>query len=355
MANNTDISISDESARAIRIWLLVIIGLIFAMVMLGGATRLTNSGLSITEWKPILGAIPPLTDADWLDAFDKYKKIPEYKLENEGMSLSEFKYIYWWEWSHRFLGRFVGIVFFIPMLFFWIGGHLNRPLKFKLMVLFILGGLQGALGWYMVQSGLVKRVDVSQYRLAAHLGLAVFLIGAVYWVYLDLLKRLGQSITARLLRVKLWGTVLVAAIFSQILLGALVAGIHAGKSHNTWPLMDGKIIPDGLAAMSPWYLNFFENVLTVQFDHRMLGYLIFVLVIVQIYLVASRMGEGRHLSSIVLLFLAVVGQIVLGVWTLLTLVPLSLGLYHQAGAVIVLLISLTHLHSLYYPRKHVHH
>ncbi len=353
MTNNVEINIDESSSNAIRLWLLIIIGLIFTMVLVGGATRLTNSGLSITEWKPIMGAIPPLSEQDWQSAFDKYKAIPEYKAENEGMSLNEFKLIFWWEWSHRFLGRVIGLVFFLPMLFFWISGKLNRSLKIKLSGLFILGGLQGGLGWYMVKSGLVDRVDVSQYRLAAHLGLAVFIMAATYWVYLSLQKPVGQSFSARLLRVKLWGTTLVVAIFFQILLGALVAGIHAGKSHNTWPLMDGKLLPDGLVSMSPWYLNFFENVLTVQFDHRILAYAIFFLCMMQIYLVTTRMGEGRHLRSIALLFLAIVGQIALGVWTLLAHVPFALGIYHQAGAIIVLMVAITHLHSLYYPRKQI--
>ncbi len=351
MANNPGISISEKSEKSIRLWLLTIIGLIFAMVLVGGATRLTNSGLSITEWKPIMGAIPPLSESDWNIAFQKYKAIPEYKIENKGMSLSEFKLIFWWEWAHRFMGRFIGLAFFVPMLFFWFSGQLNRPLKFQLSGLFILGGLQGALGWYMVKSGLVDRVDVSQYRLTAHLGLAVLIMAAIYWVYLGLQKQVGKKIEARLLRVKLWGSILVAAIFCQILLGALVAGIHAGKAHNTWPLMEGRLIPEGLGVLSPWYLNFFENTLTVQFDHRVLAYGIFILAIVQVYLVATRMGEGRHLRSVAMLFLAIIGQIALGVWTLLSAVPFSLGIWHQALALIVLLISLTHLHSLYNPRK----
>ena len=322
------------------------------MVLVGGATRLTDSGLSITEWKPILGAIPPLTDQAWQIAFEKYKQIPEYKLQNAGMSLSEFKFIFWWEWAHRFLGRFIGIAFFIPMMWFWFTGKLTGKLKIKLSFLFILGGLQGALGWYMVQSGLVDRVDVSQYRLAAHLGLAIFIFACTYWVYLGLEKTDGiRSVFSNLSIVQISGAGLIIAIFLQIILGAFVAGLHAGKAHNTWPLMDGQIIPDGLLSMSPFYLNFFENALTVQFDHRVLAYIITAWCILQIFWVAKYMGEGRHLRSAALLMLAVTAQVGLGIWTLLYQVPISLGLLHQAGALVVLLIGLTHLHSLFYPRK----
>ena len=343
---------SIDELKPVATWLLFICFLIFVMVLVGGATRLTDSGLSITEWLPIMGAIPPLTEQDWAIAFNKYKQIPEYKLENQGMSLSEFKFIFWWEWSHRFMGRFIGVVFFIPMLWFWLTGRLNNQLKIKLLILFFLGGIQGALGWYMVQSGLVDRVDVSQYRLAAHLGLAVFIFAATYWVYLGLEKSRGiRSVFKNINTTKLSGTGLTILIFLQIVLGAFVAGLHAGRAHNTWPLMDGQIIPDGLLQMSPWYLNFFENSLTVQFDHRVLAYIILLWACVQTYMVAKNMGEGRHLHSISLLLLAIFAQISLGIWTLLEVVPLSLGLLHQGGALILLLISLTHLHSLYYPRK----
>ncbi len=341
---------TENDNNLIGLWLLTICLLIFSMVIIGGATRLTNSGLSITEWKPIMGAIPPLTDQDWHVAFEKYKLIPEYKLENRGMSLNEFKYIFWWEWFHRFLGRFIGIVFLVPMLLFWVSGKFTLDLKLKCSALFILGGLQGALGWYMVKSGLVDRVDVSQYRLAAHLGLAIFIFAATYWVYLGLKPiTYHQEKLTRMGFVKFSGTVLVIGLFLQIVLGAFVAGLHAGLSHNTWPLMDGSIIPAGLFTMSPWYLNFFENVLTVQFNHRMLAYVLLIWTCYHLYLVANCMGEGRHLWSIALLLIGLLMQIALGIWTLLAIVPISLGLVHQAGALFVLLIAITHLHSLYYP------
>lgn len=343
----------NDEYKPVRIWLMTIITLVFAMVIVGGATRLTNSGLSITEWKPILGAIPPLGEQDWQEAFSKYKQIPEYKIENSGMSLSEFKFIYWWEWSHRFLGRFIGVVFFIPFLYFWLTGALKTTsLKLKLFALFILGGLQGGMGWYMVMSGLVDRTDVSQYRLAAHLGLAVFIMVCTYWVYMGLKSNPGQLMNrAKTGLATVTGAVLAVLVFLQILLGGLVAGIHAGKSHNTWPLMDGQFIPDGLGAMTPWYLNIFENAMTVQFDHRMLAYLIFFAAIFQVWLVATRMGEGRHLSSVVMLFLLILVQIGLGIWTLLAVVPLDLALIHQGGALFVMLMSTAHLYSLCHARE----
>ncbi len=346
-------SMTHDEYKPVRLWLMTIVTLIFAMVIVGGATRLTNSGLSITEWQPILGAIPPLNDQDWQDAFSKYKQIPEYKIENSGMNLSEFKFIYWWEWSHRFLGRFIGLAFFIPFLFFLVTGRLkSTSLKLKLLALFILGGLQGGLGWYMVKSGLVDRTDVSQYRLAAHLGLAVFIMVCTYWVYLSLQHSPGSIMDrakARLATIS--GAVLAILVFLQILLGGLVAGIHAGKSHNTWPLMDGQLIPEGLGAMSPWYLNLFENAMTVQFDHRILAYVIFLWSILQIWLVATRMGEGKHLSTMAMLFILIIAQIGLGIWTLLAVVPLDLGLIHQGGALFVLLMSTSHLYSLCHARE----
>jgi len=266
----------DASHAALRLWLYAVAGLILAMVLVGGATRLTNSGLSITEWKPLLGTIPPLSAADWQDAFAKYQQIPEYQIINKGMSLADFKAIYWWEWAHRFLGRFIGAAFFVPFLIFWVRGAIPKGLMPKLAVIFLLGGAQGALGWYMVKSGLVDRTDVSQYRLAAHLGLAVLIYGATLWVAFGLSLRTpaAEPLPGRL---KAMAALFVGLVFLQIILGGFVAGTDAGLSHNTWPLMDGAIIPGGLGAMQPWYLNPFENVLTVQFDHRMLAYAIVLL------------------------------------------------------------------------------
>lgn len=328
---------------ALRIWLFAVAGLVFAMVIVGGATRLTDSGLSITEWQPLLGAIPPLSEAHWLEAFEKYKQIPEYKLINEGMSLSEFKAIYWWEWAHRFLGRFIGVAFFVPFLFFWLRGAIPAGLMPRLIALFLLGGAQGGLGWYMVQSGLVDRVDVSQYRLAAHLGLAVLIFGAMLWVAFGLGARLRASRAGG-------GLVAVAGVFAaliylQVLLGGFVAGTDAGLSHNTWPLMDGQIIPNGLLVMKPWYSNPFENVLTVQFNHRMLGYLIAVLAAFNLWL-AWRSDDAQARRLFLIAAAIVFGQIALGIFALLSQLQIGLALAHQAGALILFAFALYQLHAL---------
>ena len=218
-----------QGYAGVRLWLFVVAGLVTLMVIVGGATRLTDSGLSITEWQPIIGAIPPLSEADWQVAFDKYREIPQYRLVNKGMSLAEFKVIYWWEWGHRFLGRLIGFAFLIPFLFFWFTGRLTPRLIAKLAVIFVLGGLQGALGWYMVQSGLVDRVDVSQYRLAAHLGLAILIFGAVVWVAFDLAEDRAAGVSTQVLRNSALG--LTALVFLQIILGAFDRRRNCGLRH----------------------------------------------------------------------------------------------------------------------------
>ena len=331
--------------RALCIWLGVIAALIVAMILVGGATRLTDSGLSITEWQPIIGAIPPLSDFHWQEAFDAYKKIPEYTEINRGMSLDAFKSIYWWEWTHRFLGRFIGLVFLLPFIGFWIAGYIPRALMPRLMGLFVLGGLQGALGWYMVKSGLVERTDVSQYRLAAHFGLAMLIFGYTLW----LLFSLGAETRATRTRSHAIPATIGAAaaililVFIQLLAGALVAGIDGGLGLNTWPLIAGAFIPNGLGAVAPWYLNLFENPLTVQFDHRMLGYAVVVATIVQaLWLALKRGGQALAGSAATLAVLALL-QATLGVWTLLLAVPIELGLAHQAGAIFVFAAALYHL------------
>jgi len=325
--------------RALCIWLGVIAALIVAMILVGGATRLTDSGLSITEWQPIIGAIPPLSDAHWQEAFDAYKKIPEYTEINRGMSLDAFKSIYWWEWTHRFLGRFIGLVFLLPFIGFWIAGYIPRALMPRLLGLFVLGGLQGALGWYMVKSGLVERTDVSQYRLAAHFGLAMLIFGYTLWLLFGLgsAARKPRSVGASCVA----GGVLLL-VFLQLLAGALVAGIDGGLGFNTWPLIAGAFVPDGLGAVAPWYLNLFENPLTVQFDHRMLGYAVVVATIVQALWLALK-GDGQIIGSAVTLAVLALLQATLGVWTLLLAVPIELGLAHQAGAIFVFAAALYHL------------
>lgn len=325
----------------IRAWLFAMAGLIFCMVIVGGATRLTDSGLSITEWKPLLGAIPPLTHEAWLEAFEKYRAIPEYQLVNKGMSLAEFEFIYWWEWGHRFLGRFIGIAFLVPFLFFWLTGRIERQLVPRLAALFVLGGMQGALGWYMVKSGLVDRVDVSQYRLAAHLTLATIIFAAIFWTGLGI----GRAHPRGLPPVALRGLGIVALIIAQVALGGFVAGLDAGLGYNTWPLMDGQIVPQGLLATEPLWRNFFENALTVQFQHRVMAYLVILAIFAHIAF--SRLRRKQDQATIQtgrLMGAAVLVQAGIGIWTLLAHVPISLGLIHQGGALVLLAVALAHLH-----------
>jgi len=328
---------------AVKAWLWLVAALVFAMIVVGGATRLTDSGLSITEWRPLLGAIPPLNESDWHAAFDKYKAIPEYSIVNVGMTLAEFKFIYWWEWAHRFLGRLIGVAFALPLLAFWAAGKLRRGLAPKLIGVFALGALQGAIGWYMVKSGLAERIDVSQYRLALHLLTAFAILALLVWLALDAgPQRRAQAPVSR--GEQRWALVLFALVFVQSGLGALVAGLKAGLTYNTWPLMDGKLVPDGLATLSPWYLNVFENVTTVQFNHRVMAYAVAAFALTHAVALARSSANERAVRSAGLLAAAILLQMGIGIWTLLTGVPLALGLAHQAGAAIVVAAATLHLH-----------
>ncbi len=318
----------------VRGWLYFTAFLVFCMVIVGGATRLTDSGLSITEWQPLLGAIPPLTAADWQAAFDKYKLIPEYQQVNAGMTLEEFKFIYWWEWAHRFLGRFIGVVFIVPFVVFAAMGWISRPMWPRLAALFVLGGLQGALGWYMVASGLVDRVDVSQYRLSAHLTVATLIFAAILWVAFGLDTKHHRPATPR----QRWALYIAALVVLQVAAGGFVAGLDAGMGYNTWPLMDGKLVPDGLFVMAPAWRNFFENALTVQFNHRLIAYLIVVVALAYAYLQRTR--------EALIVLLATLMQVVIGIYTLLAQVPLAWGLIHQGGALLVLAAALWNLHDV---------
>lgn len=329
-----------RSMAPVRIWLLAVATLVGVMVSVGGATRLTGSGLSITEWKPIMGAIPPLSEADWREAFEKYKQIPQYVQINRGMSLDAFKTIFWWEWGHRFLARLVGVAFFVPFLAFLALGYIRRAHVPRMLGLFALGGLQGAIGWYMVASGLSERVSVSQYRLALHLGLAFVILAGLVWTALSLDDDPEAKSAPRGAH---WtgAAVVVALAFVQVELGALVAGMKAGLAYNTWPLMDGQVIPGGLFIMQPWYLNLFENAMTVQFSHRLAAYLLAALTAWHVW----RVTKSEPQASALALAAAVALQVALGIWTLLAQVPLSLGLVHQAGAVILFAIAIWHLHG----------
>jgi cytochrome c oxidase assembly protein subunit 15 len=324
-----------QNRALIRWWLYCVCALILAMVVVGGATRLTESGLSITEWKPIHGVIPPLSEAEWEEELEKYRQIPEYQLINKGMSLEEFKFIFWWEWAHRLLGRFIGVAFFVPMVAFWAAGRIEPWLKPRLLVGLALGGLQGFVGWWMVASGLVERVDVSQYRLATHLTLALFIFAYLFWIARRLTP-LPEPESVEQERLAGLGKLVLCLVFVQIFLGGLVAGLNAGLTFNTWPLMDGQFIPRGMLAIQPIWLNVFENVMTVQFQHRMAAYVL-VFTGVALAWATFRVSQrkelrraGAHVGGFVLL------QALFGILTLLWHVPLSIALVHQGFAVIVL-------------------
>ncbi|MFK5978848.1 MAG: COX15/CtaA family protein [Rhizobiaceae bacterium] len=331
---------TDTHRFQIRLWLYLICIMVFAMVIVGGATRLTDSGLSITEWKPILGIIPPLSTADWQSAFTKYQLIPEYTQINQGMSLSEFKFIFWWEWAHRFLGRIIGIVFFLPLAFFWMTGRIEKQIKPHLLFLFFLGGLQGAIGWWMVKSGLVDRVDVSQYRLAIHLIIACLIFAYAFWIARGLAPIEQRPAPSWL---KFTSPFVALLILLQIFLGGLVAGLDAGLAFNDWPLMDGAIVPDGLAVLSPNWINWFENPKAVQFNHRILAYVLFCVAFLQMLMARTIVAHGGRAK---LLFATIFAQAALGVTTLVLQVPLNWALAHQAGAIIALGIAIANWRAL---------
>ncbi|HVZ69952.1 MAG TPA: COX15/CtaA family protein [Rhizomicrobium sp.] len=311
--------------KAVGIWLLCVAALIAAMVVVGGLTRLTGSGLSITQWKPVTGVVPPMSEPAWQHEFSLYRQIPQYKLENRGMTLDQFKAIYWWEWAHRFLGRFIGLAFLLPFLWFVWRGAIGRKDIPRMAMLFVLGGLQGAVGWWMVASGLETRVSVSQYRLAAHLGVAIILLGAMIWVALEYLR----GTTARKQPAGL-AFVFIGFVYVQMLLGALVAGLHAGLIYNTWPSMDGRVFPEGAFFSQPRWINFFENAGLAQFDHRIGAYLVALLAIA-IWLAGSKFaGWARKTEHILLVLTAF--QIVLGILTLLHQAPIALSALHQITA-----------------------
>jgi len=321
--------------RPIASWLFCVMILVIAMIVIGGATRLTNSGLSITEWKPITGALPPLSHAQWLSEFEKYKQIPEFAAEHPDMDLAGFRFIYFWEWGHRQLGRLIGLVYGVPFLWFAIRRKFPKGSFAPFLSILILIGLQGAIGWWMVASGLVNdRVDVSQYRLATHLGLAFFILGLLWWQWMNMRRGKTLSTSGPLKRRTLGLGVL---IYVQIIAGAFVAGTHAGKSYNSWPLMDGSFVPDGYGVMIPFWKNLFENGAAIQFNHRSLAYIIFALTI-WVWISARRLD---HLKTPTTVLLAMcLWQVVLGIWTLLSIAPLSLSLLHQFSSIWVFLAAL---------------
>jgi cytochrome c oxidase assembly protein subunit 15 len=330
--------------RAVAAWLLACCALVFAMVVVGGVTRLTHSGLSIVEWQPIVGTLPPLDEQAWQETFLKYQQTPEFREVNPEMNLAGFKRIFWWEYFHRLLGRLIGAAFLLPLLWFAARGKIPRALTWKLGAVFALGALQGAMGWYMVKSGLVDDPRVSQYRLTAHLGIALLIYAAMLWIALDLLSQRGTEAAPRGLR--RFAFALAGLVFVMSLSGGFVAGIRAGLAYNTFPLMNGDLVPPGMFVLEPWYLNFFSNMATVQFDHRLIAWLLAVLVPwfwVQVRRTASsrraRLAADLLLGTLVL-------QIALGISTLLLAVPVPLAAAHQAGALLVFTAALLAAHSL---------
>ena len=325
--------------RAVRWWLVTIAALIVIMALVGGATRLTESGLSIVEWKPVTGTLPPLNQEQWKDAFDAYKAIPQYRELNAGMTLGEFKTIFWWEWTHRLVGRVIGIAFLLPFLWFLWRGALNADLRLRLWLIFGLGALQGVVGWWMVVSGLSERVEVSHYRLATHLMLALLIFSAIVWTLRRLADRSPSGASSRL---KITSLALLMLTFVQLYLGALLAGLRAGRVYNTWPQIDGALIPSTarLFFKEPWWRNLFDNTLTVQFEHRMVAYALFALAILHaVDAVRSRAGTVA-VSGALWLAAAVTLQAALGIFTLLNQVPVLLGLAHQAVAMSVLTLAI---------------
>jgi heme a synthase len=324
--------------RAIRWWLVSIAVLIAVMVLVGGATRLTESGLSIVEWKPVTGSLPPLNAEQWSQAFDAYKTIPQYRELNAGMNLDQFKTIFWWEWSHRLLGRVIGIAYLLPFLWFMWRGVMSADLRRRLWLIFGLGALQGAVGWWMVASGLSLRVEVSQYRLATHLVLALLIFAAIVWTLRRLTKRPPLAASSRL---KLAAVALLVLTFVQLYFGALVAGLRAGRIYNTWPAIDGGLIPSAarLFFEQPWWRNLFENTLTVQFEHRMAAYLLLTLTALHAVDAIRSRAARSAVNGALWLLAAITLQSALGILTLLNQAPMDLALAHQAVAIAVLTLA----------------
>jgi heme a synthase len=335
--------------RAVACWLLACCGMIFVMVVLGGITRLTQSGLSITDWQPVIGIVPPLSHAEWVAEFDRYKLIPQYHALNRGMSLADFKYIFLWEYVHRLWGRLIGLAYLVPLVWFVARRRVPRRLVWPLVGIFALGGAQGLLGWYMVESGLVHRVEVSQYRLVAHLALALAIYAATLWIALGLgwppadnqarprWQRLGEG--------------LIALVALTICAGGFTAGLHAGLLFNTFPLMDGHAVPAGYARLHPFARNWFENVAAVQFDHRLLAETT-VTAVVLLWLAGARAALPRPARVAQhAVVAAVLLQFSLGVATLLFVVPIPLAVAHQAGAVVLLTAAILFRHTLRRSRR----
>ncbi len=336
--------------RHIAIWLLLVCTLIFCMVVLGGVTRLTHSGLSMTDWHPIHGVIPPLNDTEWLEEFEQYKQSPEYLKINKhkGMGVEEFKSIFWFEYWHRILGRIIGLAFLLPFLFFLMKGKIRRKMVPRYITMFILGGLQGLLGWYMVKSGLVDKPSVSQYRLTAHLIAAVAIYVFIFWHVLRLWNSDRIPVAdSRARGIKKHGLISTALIIIMIISGGFVAGTKAGFTFNDFPFMHGSLLPPGGMALEPWWLNFFENIATIQFTHRVLAIIVFLTV--SSFVIRGWKHPALDTTTknfFTLLFIMLLLQLALGITTLVYVVPVVLGAAHQAGALLLLTFAVMTNHRL---------
>jgi cytochrome c oxidase assembly protein subunit 15 len=334
----------DKTVRFLKVWLIIACLLVFTIMVVGGLTRLTHSGLSMVEWKPLMGTIPPLNEERWDATFDLYKQFPEYQKLNVGMTLAEFKSIFLWEYFHRMLGRLIGIVFTIPFLYLLSLKRLNRQWTRRLLIMFMLGLSQGLLGWYMVKSGLIDNPYVSHYRLAAHLIMAFILTGYIFWSYL-LLTNNGENDRSKR-NLKLFAWIILVVVLLQVVYGAFTAGLKAGFAFNTFPKMNGSWLPPGFMSLSPVYKNIIENPYTVQFLHRMLGWLVtFLIIILWIPGIRKKISDC---STQALKFLTgwVIVQFLLGVFTLIFVIPIWLAVLHQAGAMILFLLSAYFIHTL---------
>jgi cytochrome c oxidase assembly protein subunit 15 len=338
---------SSSSTLPIAYWLLFCAAMVFSMAVIGAITRLTESGLSMVEWKPLIGILPPLSEAEWHRVFDLYKATPEFRINNSWMELEDFKEIFFWEWFHRLWGQLIGFVFLIPLLVFWARGQVTRELRPKLIGLFLLGGLQGVIGWYMVESGLVDQPDVSHYRLALHLGAAILIYALLVRTVLGLLRPVtpaGRDERAPGLRLHARLALLLVA--ATIVWGAFVAGTGAGFAYNTFPLMDGHILPPEAGSLSPWWMNPLENLAAIQFTHRALAIVTALVVLALWARVRTAKLPGKagtiasHTAAMVLI------QVALGVATLLSVVWMPVAAAHQAGALLVVTGLVWLLHEL---------
>jgi cytochrome c oxidase assembly protein subunit 15 len=336
-----------QNNRQLAIWLFIICAMIYGMIILGGATRLTESGLSMVDWKPIIGIIPPIGEEEWQATFEKYQQFPEYQKINKGrgMDLEGFKSIFYFEYGHRVLGRLIGIAFLLPFLYFLIKSKIHRKLTRRFITMFILGGLQGLLGWYMVKSGLVNIPSVSQYRLTAHLGAAMAIYMFIFWTALSLLRPTASNNTVPL-KLTRKSIAVTCTIVIMILSGGFVAGTDAGFVFNTFPLMNGEFFPSFIYPEQPFYINMFEDLATIQFNHRMIAYLL-CLMIPALWFMSRRHELAKSTRTVLNLFLIMlVIQVALGISTLLLVVPVSLGVMHQGGALLLLTLALLLNHEL---------